>query len=188
MISKEQLTRAGHPRLRPDEKREAVSVSMSPEMYKLIVNSAKIGSFSMKLEYCMREYFILKHQLVQYQDDEQRENGTPAILNTYAVRIFACSSFLNGFTFRETAYAEKIDRILESIGGVGKKSPQWIEKKLIPALRNAGFVVQVIDEIERNLFDVWILYPMTGEGLINCNQCKVITSLQDFIDKIKLQK
>jgi len=167
------------------QKKIILSLSLSPEIIDSI-NAIKIpGSFSHKLEKCLHDYFLLDNQLVQYQDDAQKWNCTPVISKQGAERLYMSSSNGSGYQYRESKHAPKIQEIIDSFVGRSKHNPQFVSATVAPALRNAGFIIQIIDEITYDLYDVWFYYPDTAENG-TCNNCRVIKEIQDYLQKIKI--
>jgi hypothetical protein len=150
-----------------------------------------VGSFSMKIEHAMVEWMALKQMLIQYRDESQKRAGTPTLLNLDAIRIYACSEFQNGWSYADTPYQEIVHRILTTSikSGSGnasnKRSTKWIEETFVPLLRREGLLVQVVNEVENDLFDVWVVNAMMGETGKNCGNCEVLHEIKEYIRKIQ---
>jgi hypothetical protein len=178
---------SGRARKNPDERRSTVSVCMSPSVYAAVEASGLLGSFSTKVEHAIIEWMVFKQMLVQYRDDIQKRAGTPTMLNIDAVRIYSCSEFQHGWSYVKTSYQEVVHRLLNSLTNDqrDRKSMKWIQEVFIPALRREGLLVQVINEVENDLFDVWVVDAMVGSAGKNCGNCEVLQEIVEFVRKIQ---
>lgn len=178
---------SGRIRYNPEERRNSISITMAPTMYAAIDASLVLGSFSMKVEHAIIEWMALKQLLVQYRDEAQKRAGTPTMLNLDAVRVYSCSEFQNGWSYVDTRYQEVIHRVITAqVKNTGdKKSMDWVEKVFVPALRREGLIVQVINEVENDLFDVWVVDAMIGAAGKNCGNCEMLHEIQEFIRKVQ---
>jgi hypothetical protein len=178
------------------EKKFGVSVTFSPKMYEAIDGALSAGSFSSKVENALMEWFALKSLLVQYRSDDQIIAGTPVVLNEFAARVYSCSQFQNGWSFRDTDYGVMILNCLDSLielikqpkGSWASKGQKWVRDNAIPAFRRMGLIVQVIDHIEHDLFDVWVCDPKLGEAAKNCGNCPVVQEIWEYVDGLKKRR
>lgn len=145
-------------RVDPNERKVPVSVSFSPAKYAMINNLIPLGSFSSKIELIITEWLTMTSKLVVYEDDIQRENREPTIINPDAEMVFACCEEETGWNFTNNRYLTQIKETMKSIGYKYPnypKSEQIIKSKVVPALRE-NLIVQVIDDIEYDLYEIWV--------------------------------
>jgi hypothetical protein len=184
----------GRVRYNASEKREGFSVTMAPSVYNAVRLGMTQGSFSMKLEHALSEWMEYRQMLIQYRDDTQKRNGTPERLNRTAERVFACAEFQNGYSYQEGRYCAEVTAAIEiamqqntplKVGGM-----VWIEQILVPALRQVGLVVQVTNEVENDLFDVWVSGSACNTFGKSCGNCEVVMEisryLQDMLNKTEV--
>jgi hypothetical protein len=175
-------------RIDPTDRKIPISVSFHPAKYALVDKSIQLGSFSAKIDQIITEWFEIKSILVMYEDSEQREHGEPTLCNARAERIFCMSEVIQGWTFTDTKYEKEVQRILRKAGYQSPaypKSEKIIKSKIVPLLRDGGFIVQIVDEIEYDLFEIWVSHPLYDLNKMNCAQCIVIKQIADYLQKIQ---
>lgn len=184
---KEKGKSTGRNRFNPAAKREGVSIAMDQDVRVAIDAAIVLGSFSGKVEMALREWMQLKAMLVQYRDEAQKEAGTPTLLNINAERIYSCSSFQNGYSFQGGRHAEVVQRVIDSMAKTSYQSrgKKWVEEYLCPGLRGAGLIVQIVNIIESDVYDVWVCDSMVGEAGKNCGRCHVVAEVEDWCRKIR---
>ena len=183
-------TYAGRRRFNPEERRLPVCISMGPTMHAAIDNAIAAGGFSLKVEIALNEWMIYKQQLVQYHTAEQKAAGTPVLLNAFAERVYACSDFQTGYSYHGGRYAEVVQELIDNIEThkTSTKTQVWVNDVLAPVLRSRGFIVQVVDEVESDLYDVWMCDSLMGEAGKHCGSCSVVNEIGEYIDALRKRK
>lgn len=178
---------SGRKRYNPEERREQVTVAMAPSLYQAINAAVTVGSFSMKVDMALREWMAYKQMLVQYQTPEQKVAGTPVVLNEFATRLYACSEFMTGYAYKDTVYEDTIQAAINEIAPQTylKKSAAWVRDTLVPAIRRRGLLVQVVDEVESDLFDVWVCSAMLGDAAKHCGRCSVLNEIEEYLRQLR---
>lgn len=175
-------------RIDPSDRKVPVSISFHPAKYALVDKAIRLGSFSSKIDQIITEWFEIRNILVIYEDNDQREQGEPTLCNAWAERIFCMSEIIQGWTFTDTKYEKEILHVLRKAGyrtAVYPKSDKIIKSKIVPLLRDAGFIVQIIDDIEFDLFEIWVSYSLYDPNRADCSQCVVIKQITEFLRKIQ---
>jgi len=176
----------GRPKVDLEDRHFQVGVSMSPKMYRALDAAVIANSFSGKVEAALIEWFAMKNLLIQYRSEDQIREGTPVILNEFAERIYACSQFQVGWSFKGGRYAQVILDCLNTLDkGWGNRQQKWVHTIAVPAIRRLGLVVQVADVVEHDLFDVWVCDSMLGAAGQNCGKCSVVYEMADYLQKVK---
>jgi hypothetical protein len=155
-----------------------------------------LGSFSAKVESALTEWFAMKSLLVQYRDETQIQEGKPVILNEFAARIYSCSQFQNGWSFKNTPYSKVVEDCLNSLDRANNspvhswitRQQKWVAEIAVPAFRRIGLVVQCIDQIEYDLFDVWVCDSIRGTAGDNCGDCPVVKEIWEYLDQVKKRR
>jgi hypothetical protein len=80
-----------------------------------------------------------------------------------------------------------VQRIVDSLAKTTyeKKSVAWIETILVPTLRREGLIVQVVNELAFDLFDVWVVDALIGSAGKNCGNCEVVHEIVEYCRKIQ---
>lgn len=173
-------------RVDPNERKVPVSVSFSPAKYAIINKLVPLGSFSSKIELIITEWLTISSKLVVYEDEEQRENREPTIINALAEKIFTCSEEETGWNLTNNKYLPVIKKIMKDIGyryPHYPKSEQLVKSKVIPILRE-HLLVQVIDEIEYDLYEVWVCPIVTADST-DCKKCNVIDNIMEYLKRLQ---
>jgi hypothetical protein len=174
-----------------DMRKGCVGISMAPAEFDMIMALPIIGGVSAKVMTIIHEWMAIKEILVQYRTDEQREQGTPVILNRFADRAFSSSQWGTGYHFERNKYATQykdiVKRVVARLGTQGK-TPKWFQANIMPELIKEGFIVQCIDEPEWDLFDAWICPAASSTTGDNCSRCPIVNNILGYVTKIKEAK
>ena len=115
-------------------------------------------------------------ELVRYETEEQWDAVMPKILNKDAFLVYSESSVFKGVTdnliLLETIYGELLPK--------KKITKKMVIDVLISKLKNVGYTIQVIDDAEHAVFDVWVAKRESG-----CSQCdKIKEEFKKFVERI----
>lgn len=171
-----------------EDRKFCVGISMSNSVYQLVDDGLRIGTFSNKVEVALREWATLKSRLVRYDTEEQRSRGEPVILNSYAELVYACSGNRSGYMLDNSRYKTRVHDVGKQInptGGGLRQGQSWVEDYLVPALRRSGLIVQVVNETEYDLFEVWVSVSMTGDAGKDCGSCPVVNEIIRYCKEIQ---
>lgn len=138
-------------------KKQGTSITLLQEHFDMVEALGVGNGLSAKLRYIIEEFAWRREQLVKYQDSSQKMDGTPAQIVRDAVRIYSCSAFQNGWSI-EGPYKLEIEDVLDAVTAEGGREdkPDWLERVFLPELRKREFIVQIVNEIEYDLYDIWV--------------------------------
>ena len=140
------------------------------------------NSFTAKIVSIVERVKKYDGELVRYETDWQWENVSPKQINMSSIRIYIDSAQERGFVSlpENTTYLVDIyDKIFKNIPK-GKITKKIMIEKIIPKIKDAGYIVQVIDDAEHAVFDVWVAKRESG-----CSQCnKIKEEFKKFVERI----
>lgn len=168
------------------QKRRKVGMSFTvePEMLEFINSTVEARSFSHRMAIVIQEWITFKNALVMYEDSSQTKTGEPTLINPNATRVYSCSAFFYGWDIMNCNYLDEISEIFAQLRWNVKrlpKSERLVVEKFLPLVRERGFDVQIVDQPQDDIYDVWIA-PKFAPSKANCAKCKHLLTLQEYID------
>jgi len=154
------------------DRKHITSLALSDEVFNTINEIGQGKSFTAKLVDIVERVRQNEQELVRYESEAQWENIIPRIINKNAHREFIDSAMGRGPNSN-------------SIIGSLVPSKQKITKglvlaELIPQIKAMGYIIQIIDDAEHAVFDVWVAKRETG-----CKRCKQMEEeFKKFVERI----
>jgi hypothetical protein len=150
------------------ERKHVTTIALSDEVFDDINSIGEGKSFTAKIVNIVERVKREEGELVRYETEEQWENITPRIINKNAYREFVDSAVGKGPTSNGLMWS-----IVTSQQKITKK---LILEDLKPRLMNMGYIVQVINDVEHAVFDVWVAKRE--------NRCKECERIKKDLEKI----
>lgn len=124
-------------------RKQGISVSIEHDLIDAIdVAVADVRGFSAKLELIVRQWLQSRDVMVVYKTERQKEDGEPDLVEAGAFRVLSFSSYLKGWD-------DKPDNI------EFPKATKTNVPDIAEALKAAGFRVQVIDDRDADMLEIW---------------------------------
>jgi len=167
---------------RNKSRKMAVSLSMSPEVMEVVDRIGHGNSFSAKLEWIVHELKRRAEALVHYDNEQQWESGEPTLLWPTARRIYSVAPFGTGAEHVEE-YEVACNALALALG-TGKKKTLDVGK-VTNELQALGYAVQVVQDAEHDVLDVWVAKGDSDDVL--CKGCSKLNRGIEAMRKEMLQ-
>lgn len=162
-------------------KKFAVSVTLDADVLKLIEDSGEGKNFSSKLSDLINKGVQASGKLVEYPIDHSDGYGIAVKFYEAAVEVY----FTYAGMLRQTDNTEILKVLGSGISGIetfyisSKKKLTYKDMSMAAkVLKDAGYIVQVVDDDDNGLFAVWAL--KRGNICLDCRDRKVSMIVQDM--------
>lgn len=161
------------------KRKHPVSISLSNAEWEIADKIGKGKNFSQKLSWIIEDLQKRSNLLVIYNTDIEWENGRPELINKNAARLYSYSHYAEGIGSADYEGEDEFDRAFEIAEEVLGKNKRMPTDELVPLLHEAGYIVQVIENTDFGVYDIWVALKSSEDS---CKQCP---KFNQFVSKVE---